>query len=108
MLSSCNNALFSYTEGTPLVLVVNSPEVDLVVVAVQPGELGRGLSLGFTGQVGDARDEAEELAALLRRPFRLVWKYQDVSFTSGTPTGRRLSQRNHFGGSSFKMVCEIR
>ena len=88
MLSSCSNALFSYTEGTPLVLVVNSPEVDLVVVAVQPGELGRGLSLGFTGQVGDARDEAEELAALLRRPFRLVWKYQDVSFVSGTPTGR--------------------
>ncbi len=40
---------WTYTKGALVVLVVDGPEGDLVVVPVEPGELGRRFGSGFTG-----------------------------------------------------------
>jgi hypothetical protein len=40
---------WTYTKGAFVVLVVDGPEGDLVVVPVEPGELGRRFGSGFAG-----------------------------------------------------------
>ena len=56
-------------------LVDDGALLDDLVVLVHPRELRRRLRPRLARQVAHARDEPVELALILGRPLRLVWRY---------------------------------